>query len=153
MSFRKKKIDFLNDDILKKEHLYEEEKRSSEEVREDIIKRTSELLDMIRKGKSIEGLSKALVNPPYGKDIDDVKTKHMNTVFELLSSIKTNEILNAIKILNTEQQDVLMKYLYKGLMSPKIYNPTILLNWHEKLVEVAGNGCIVRAALTDMRTV
>lgn len=77
----------------------------------------------------------------------------MDTIFELLSSIKPNEISDVIKTLNTEQQDVLMKYLYKGFADPKSYNPAILLNWHEKLVKAAGHGCIVRSVLTDMRTV
>ncbi|KAG4300779.1 hypothetical protein PCANB_002863 [Pneumocystis canis] len=154
MSFRNANLDnLLEDDILKKEDLYKQEERSPEEIREDISKKESELLSMMRKGKAAEALSKALINPPYGKDINDVKKQHMNTVFELLSSIKPNEIRNTTQTLNIEQQDVLMKYLYKGLSDPKTYNPAILLTWHEKLVEVAGHGCIVRSVLTDLRTV
>ncbi|KAG5519339.1 hypothetical protein PMAC_001964 [Pneumocystis sp. 'macacae'] len=154
MSFRHANIDIFTDkDKLKKEDLYQKEEQSPEEVQEDISKRTPELLYMVKKGKAVEALGKALINPPYGKDIDDIKIIHMNTVFETLSSIKPNEILNTIKAFNIEQQDVLMKYLYKGLSNPKAYNSTILLNWHEKLVEVAGYGCIVRSALSDLRTV
>ncbi|KTW32789.1 uncharacterized protein T551_00274 [Pneumocystis jirovecii RU7] len=153
MSFRHVNIDIYNEDKLKKEDLYQREERSPEEVREDISKRTPELLCMIRKGKAVEALSKALIDPPYGEDIDDIKIIHMNTVFETLSSIKPSEILDTIKTFSVEQRDVLMKYLYKGLSNPKTYNSTILLNWHEKLVEVAGYGCIMRSALSDLRTV
>ncbi|EMR10518.1 hypothetical protein PNEG_01228 [Pneumocystis murina B123] len=152
MSFRQKQIDIYNNDRLKKEDLFEKEKRLPDEIREDISKRTPILLGMILQGKAVEALIQALINPPYG-DVDDAKKRHMDTIFELLSSIKPNEIPNVIKTLNTEQQDVLMKYLYKGFTDPKSYNPAILLNWHEKLVKTAGYGCIVRSALTDMRTV
>ncbi|KAG4306277.1 hypothetical protein PORY_000265 [Pneumocystis oryctolagi] len=168
MSFRHTNIDIykqIASDVLKREDLYQKEEQSPEEIRENISKRTPELLDMIKKGKTVEALVKALIDPPYGNDLEDVKVKkkkhkkdiynkkYMNTIFEILSSIKPSEILNTTKILTVEQQDVLMKYLYKGLADPKTYNPTVLLNWHEKLVEIAGHGCIVRSAFTDLRTV
>ncbi|KTW31483.1 hypothetical protein T552_00126 [Pneumocystis carinii B80] len=152
MSFRQKQVDIYNSDILKKEDLFEKEERSADEIREDISKRTPILTGMILKGKAIEALVEALINPPYG-DVDDAKKQHMDTIFEILSSIKPNEISNVVETLSTEQQDVLMKYLYKGFTDPKSYNPAILLNWHEKLVKAAGHGCIVRSALTDMRVV
>ncbi|KAG5440085.1 hypothetical protein PCK2_000597 [Pneumocystis canis] len=132
MSFRNTDIHLLQEDLLTKEDLYQQEERSPEEIQEDISKRALELISMMRKGKAVEALSKALVNPPYGKNINDIKKQHMNTIFELLSSIKPNEIRNTTQTLNIEQQDVLMKYLYKGLSDPKTYNPAILLTWHEK---------------------
>lgn len=79
----------------------------------------------------------------------------------------------------TEALDVLMKYIYKGMAqtsavpsAPKASpQPTgfsqihsrggaegggqamsVLLSWHEKLVEIAGPGCIMRV-MTDRRTV
>ncbi|PWY92480.1 Arp2/3 complex 16 kDa subunit ARPC5 [Aspergillus heteromorphus CBS 117.55] len=81
----------------------------------------------------------------------------------------------------SERADCLMKYLYKGMASPapssgsKSVSPqstggfsqiqgrnlgeggggqqmSVLLNWHEKLVEVTGTGSIVRV-MTDRRTV
>ncbi|KAL6713471.1 hypothetical protein ACLMJK_008936 [Lecanora helva] len=80
-----------------------------------------------------------------------------------------------------ETLDVLMKYLYKGMSqqsssstgSSRALTPqatgfsqissrgggegggqamSVLLSWHEKLVEIAGPGCIVRV-MTDRRTV
>lgn len=80
----------------------------------------------------------------------------------------------------TEMADCLMKYIYKGMaqatppsgskgMSPQStgfsqiqgrvgaaegsgHAMSVLLSWHEKLVEIAGLGCIVRV-MTDRRTV
>ncbi|MCJ1372559.1 hypothetical protein MMC20_003784 [Loxospora ochrophaea] len=81
----------------------------------------------------------------------------------------------------TELLDVLMKYIYKGMSrtspsssaSTRTISPqstgfsqiqsrsggegggqamSVLLSWHEKLVEIAGPGCIVRV-MTDRRTV
>jgi len=81
----------------------------------------------------------------------------------------------------TEALDVLMKYLYKGMShtsqptsaSSRTISPqhtgfsqihsrgggegggqamSVLLSWHEKLVEIAGQGSIVRV-MTDRRTV
>jgi len=81
-----------------------------------------------------------------------------------------------------ETLDVLMKYLYKGMSqspsssssaSSRALTPqatgfsqigsrgggegggqamSVLLSWHEKVVEIAGAGCIVRV-MTDRRTV
>ncbi|KAF1972008.1 Arp2/3 complex 16 kDa subunit ARPC5 [Bimuria novae-zelandiae CBS 107.79] len=79
----------------------------------------------------------------------------------------------------TEALDVLMKYIYKGMaqtsgastsrnITPQATGfsqihargggegggqaMSVLLSWHEKLVEIAGPGCIVRV-MTDRRTV
>ncbi|KAF2795213.1 Arp2/3 complex 16 kDa subunit ARPC5 [Melanomma pulvis-pyrius CBS 109.77] len=79
----------------------------------------------------------------------------------------------------TEALDVLMKYIYKGMAHTSAASTTtkitpqatgfsqvhssrsgegggqamsVLLSWHEKLVEIAGPGCIVRV-MTDRRTV
>jgi len=79
----------------------------------------------------------------------------------------------------TEALDVLMKYVYKGMAQSSAAQPTkhitpqatgfsqihsrstgegggqamsVLLSWHEKVVEIAGPGCIVRV-MTDRRIV
>lgn len=80
----------------------------------------------------------------------------MQTVLEVLSSIKSLEMANFLKDLygsegGVELCDVLMKYLYKG-MAVGGSNMSVLLSWHERVVEVAGEGSIVRV-MTDRRTV
>ena len=57
----------------------------------------------------------------------------------------------------TELLDVLMKYLYKGMKDASAGagsggKMSVLLSWHEKVVDVAGEGSIVRC-MTDRRTV
>ena len=54
----------------------------------------------------------------------------MQTVLEVLLSAKTGDILNLVKGLATEQQDNLMKYVYRGMASPDIYSSASLLQWH-----------------------
>ncbi len=50
----------------------------------------------------------------------------------LKSFSNSNEIENAVKSLDSEQIDVLMKYIYKGFdKEPKSSNT--FLSWHEKV--------------------
>jgi hypothetical protein len=50
----------------------------------------------------------------------------------LRSFTNSNEIENAVKSLNIDAIDVLMKYVYKGFeKEPK--DSGLLLNWHEKV--------------------
>jgi len=69
---------------------------------------------------------------------------------EVLNSTKATA--DFVKSLATEQQDILMKYIYRGMASPDLYNSAVLLNWHERVTEVAGVGCIVRV-ITDRKAV
>jgi len=50
---------------------------------------------------------------------------------EVLNSTKATT--DFVKSLTIEQQDVLMKYIYRGMASPDLYNSAGLLNWHEKV--------------------
>ncbi len=52
---------------------------------------------------------------------------------DVLNSIKATDIPSLLKLLSTEQQDILMKYIYRGMALPKLYNSAVLLNWHEKV--------------------
>lgn len=107
-------------------------------------------------GQFNEALSLALDSAPY---VSDQKTKdlHTETFFEILCSIKNNHNLNElstfIKSLNQEQQDTLIKYLYKTMnTSYGAKQGGLLLTWFEKTVEITGLGPIVRF-MSDRRTV
>jgi actin related protein 2/3 complex subunit 5 len=50
---------------------------------------------------------------------------------EVLNSTKAT--IDLAKSLSTEQQDILMKYIYRGMASPDLHNSAVLLNWHEKV--------------------
>lgn len=46
---------------------------------------------------------------------------------------RASDIPQVVKSLSTEQQDVLMKYLYAGMGKPEQFNSSVLLTWHEKV--------------------
>ncbi|OLL25058.1 Actin-related protein 2/3 complex subunit 5 [Neolecta irregularis DAH-3] len=144
-SFRKIDIDAFGDDHVTEEELYPPDLPSSDDVYADVQGRTEQVRSLLRRGDVHSALPLVLANPPYGVRNESAKEIHSHTVMEVLSSIKASEITILLKQLSPDDNDVLMKYLYKGMASPETYNMAVLLNWHEKLVEVAGNGAIVRA--------
>lgn len=68
----------------------------------------------------------------------------------ILLATRAGDMASVTKELTIEQQDVLMAYIYKGLGHPEKYASGTLLQWHDKLAETAGTGCIVRV-LSDKR--
>lgn len=108
-------------------------------------------------GQFQQALELALDNAPYIADLPQTKEMHAKTVFEILCSIKNNnnvsELGQFVKSLNQEQQDTLIKYLYKSMSEPYGQKQGgLLLNWFEKTVEITGVGAIARY-MTDRRTV
>ena len=59
----------------------------------------------------------------------------LNTVLLILNSTKATEIPGILRTLDTDQQDTLMKYLYKGMGAKGLAdaNGSVLLSWHEKV--------------------
>ncbi|KAH8670196.1 actin-related protein 2/3 complex subunit 5 [Tricladium varicosporioides] len=144
---------------------------------------------LLRGGDAEGALRGALEMAPYGGN-DAVKEVHLQTVTEVLQSIKASEMTPMLqRIFKTEggsdALDVLMKYLYKGMAASAKATPSrgstispqstgagfsqmggrpgaqsessgaamsVLLSWHEKVVEVAGLGCVGRC-MTDWRKV
>jgi len=51
----------------------------------------------------------------------------------VLNAIKSTDIAPHIAGLDRDGQDTLMKYLYKGMEQPAMYNTGVLLIWHEKV--------------------
>ncbi|KAG0083676.1 hypothetical protein BGZ92_010563 [Podila epicladia] len=155
MSFRKIDIDALEEDAFNQDELdFQEigECLPRHEVEAQVNSRAQDVRSLLQRGNTSAALSKALENPPYGKDLDAAKARNIQTVMDVLSSIKLIEAPQMVKALTPEEQDVLMKYLYAGMAAPEQNNSGTLLVWHEKLTEVAGQGCIVRV-ITDRRTV
>ena len=107
-------------------------------------------------GQFLPALQTALDTPPY---VSDQKTKnlHTETVFEVLASIKNNHNINEfptfVSQLSSDQQDTLIKYIYK-IMSTNYgaKHGALLLSWFEKTVDVTGMGPVVRF-YSDRRTV
>ncbi|KAJ3107333.1 Actin- protein 2/3 complex subunit 5 [Phlyctochytrium bullatum] len=99
-------------------------------------------------GAYSEAVRRSLENPPLGRDIQGIKDKNLAVVMEAVSSVKATDISNVVKTLNSAELDVLLKFIYRGFASPDLFNATVLLAWHEKVVEAGGVGSIMRV-LTD----
>ncbi|KAI1330681.1 actin-related protein 2/3 complex subunit 5 [Xylariaceae sp. FL0255] len=145
---------------------------------------------LLRGGDSEGALRGCLESPVYNGS-EAAKDAHLQTVIEVLQSIKTSDMSPMLERIygspgGSELIDVLMKYLYKGMAggstsggAPRTPTRTVtpqatgfsqmsgrpggaegstgaamsvLLNWHEKAVNVAGLGSIQRC-MTDWRRV
>ena len=52
---------------------------------------------------------------------------------EALLACRANDMTAIVKSLSVDQVDILMKYIYRGMASPDLFNSGILLQWHEKV--------------------
>ncbi|XP_058632212.1 actin related protein 2/3 complex, subunit 5-like, b isoform X1 [Onychostoma macrolepis] len=73
-------------------------------------------------------------------------------VLKVLTSFKSSDIEPAVKSLDKNGVDLLMRYIYKGFERPTENSSAILLQWHEKAFAVGGLGSIVRV-MTARKTV
>ncbi|KAF9221815.1 actin-related protein ARPC5 [Gyrodon lividus] len=154
MSFRKIDIDAYDEDVLQESELYDPDPRLPTQVLNDAKQKQAAVRSSLNKGDIIGALSIALDSPPYGPSVEEAKNLALQTVVSVLNSTKATDIPNVLRSLSQDEQDTLMKYIYKGMGMPGWgdVSGSVLLGWHEKLTEVAGTGCIVRV-MTDRRTV
>lgn len=54
-------------------------------------------------------------------------------LLEVFNVTKSSDVAAIVKSLSLEEQDVLMKFIYKGLASPELGTSAVLLGWHEKV--------------------
>jgi actin related protein 2/3 complex subunit 5 len=83
------------------------------------------------------------------------KNIHLKTVVDILLVIRSSDITPAVEQLSSEEQNVLIKYLYKGMgstLGQSHGNGGILLTWFEKTVDITGQGPIIRY-MSDRRVV
>ncbi|RKO95871.1 hypothetical protein CXG81DRAFT_7785, partial [Caulochytrium protostelioides] len=106
----------------------------------------------LQRSDTFTAVTTALQAPPVGKDVQALKDANTQTVLEALMAVRQADMGAIVAKLPQEQVDVLMKYIYRGMASPEVYNAATLLAWHEKTVEVGGLGCVSRV-LTDRNTV
>lgn len=108
----------------------------------------------LTKGQFLDALKVALGNPPYLAS-QTRKDSYNEMMFEVLISIKNNnsDVGQFIKQLDSDEQDTLVKYLYK-IMSTSYGSKQggVLLIWFEKTIEITGLGPIIRF-MNDRRTV
>lgn len=51
----------------------------------------------------------------------------------VLTAMKSNEMESAVRILDKNDQDILMKYIYRGFAEPTEASSAVLLTWHERV--------------------
>ncbi|XP_016333678.1 actin related protein 2/3 complex, subunit 5-like, b [Sinocyclocheilus anshuiensis] len=111
-----------------------------------------EVENLIRQGDMMAALHIALRNPPINSRNPAIKERAQAVVLRVLTSFKSSDIEPAVKSLNKNGVDLLMKYIYKGFERPTENSSAILLQWHEKAFAVGGLGSIVRV-MTARKTV
>ncbi|KAL4609335.1 actin-related protein 2/3 complex subunit 5-like protein [Arapaima gigas] len=94
----------------------------------------------------------ALRNPPINSKNPAIKEWAQTVVLKVLTSFRSNDIEQAVRSLDKNGVDLLMKYIYRGFEKPSENSSAILLQWHEKALAVGGLGSIVRV-LTARKTV
>ena len=62
------------------------------------------------------------------------KDRNFSVVLDVLTRFRTNEVEKAVKTLDSDQIDMLMKYIYRGFQEPTENSCGILLVWHEKVI-------------------
>lgn len=62
-----------------------------------------------------------------------LQDKAFGIVLRVLTAVKSAEVEKAVKILDKNEQDVLMKYIYRGFAEPTEGSSAVLLTWHEKV--------------------
>ncbi|KAB5567884.1 hypothetical protein PHYPO_G00237930 [Pangasianodon hypophthalmus] len=107
---------------------------------------------LIRQGDMMTAFHVALKNPPINSKNPAVKERAQAVVLRVLTSFKSSDIEPAVKSLDKNGVDLLMKYIYRGFEKPSDNSSAILLQWHEKAFAVGGLGSIVRV-LTARKSV
>lgn len=117
-----------------------------------VQQQVSQLKSFATSGDIASAIQLVTSDPPYGAD-DSTKSLYFRAVLETLTQVRQADIANVVKQLQPQQQDVLIKYLYKGMSVPEGQRQGgILLAWFEKLTQVAGVQPVMHY-LTDRRTV
>ena len=119
---------------------------------EDQGPQDGEVSSLLAGGKNQAALQYVLNSAPVMSKNQQVKDKALQLTMKVILSFKSAEIDQAVKSLNQDQLDVLMKYIYKGFEIPSEGSSAILLSWHEKTFAIGGLGSIVRV-LTDRKRV
>ena len=100
-----------------------------------------------------QALKISLSNPPVGSKSQELKELNCQLVSGAIGAISDGDIDSTIKGLALEDLDVLMKYIYKILADKDDCSRSgQMLKWHAKVLEVSGQGGIVRV-MTDRKTV
>lgn len=141
-NFRKVNVDDLDEDRFQDD---------AGETQETAGPSEADVQNLLNGKKSNDALKLILKDPPYNAN-DSEKKRLLALLLRVLSQYKAADIEAAVKTLSNEEQDSLLKFIYKGFSEPTDSSCGSLLAWHEKVVAVTGNGAIMRV-LTDRKSV
>jgi actin related protein 2/3 complex subunit 5 len=135
------------------------DKYSEDNYKEDVENETitegpkeSEVNSLISQNKQIDALKYVLANSPLGNKNQAVRDAALTLALRVMLSFKTSQIEEAVKQLDYEQRDILMKYIYRGFEVPNEKSSAQLLVWHDRVFNQSGVGSVVRV-LTDKKKV
>ncbi|XP_076867410.1 actin related protein 2/3 complex, subunit 5-like, b isoform X1 [Brachyhypopomus gauderio] len=103
-------------------------------------------------GEMMTAFRAVLRNPPINSKSPAIKERAQLVVLKVLTSFRSSDIEPAVKSLDRDGVDLLMKYIYRGFEKPSENSSAILLHWHEKAFAAGGLGSIVRV-MTSRKTV
>ncbi|SCV73109.1 BQ2448_7034 [Microbotryum intermedium] len=174
-SFRRLDVDQYDPDRVLPHELYTPDPRPPHQVLDDTHAKAANVRASLQRGDLGTALHEVLDQPPYGDGVQQAKTIALQSVLSILNSTRSTDIPQLIQALDPNEkvvracallrwhvlvdqlirvslttQATLMKYLYKAMENLGETSGNVVLGWHEKLVQVAGTGCIVRV-MTDRR--
>lgn len=105
---------------------------------QEITPKISQLRSLASSGDSKSAVALAVSDPPYSGD-ENTKAEYFKAVLETLTQVRQADIAGVVSGLTSEQQDTLVKYLYKAMSIPEGQKQGgILLAWFERVTQVAG---------------
>ncbi|GAB6031492.1 hypothetical protein CHUAL_009266 [Chamberlinius hualienensis] len=148
--FRKIDVDQYDEEKYKEEDQLENQSPSTGPNETELT--TLIYLNISCNGRCIDALKLVLKSAPLGCKNQAVKDSALSLVLRVLMGIKASQMEEAVKSLDRDMIDTLMKYIYRGFEQTTEKNSGHLLTWHEKVFAVGGVGSIVRV-LTDRKRV
>ena len=132
--------------------LYNEDNYQEEQEAEDTSSAfdTDAITSLLSSNKNVEALKLFLSSSPAGLKDSGLKQSARDLSVRILMGVKASQIESAVKELDKDSLDTLMKFIYAGFENPNEGSSAHLLVWHEKVFTATGLGSIVRV-LADKR--
>ncbi|KAG6377797.1 actin-related protein 2/3 complex subunit 5 [Boletus reticuloceps] len=130
MSFRKIDVDAYDEDVLQDTELYAPDPREPAQV----------LSDTKQKQLAVRSALNKCVTPALSLWLVNLA---LQIVVSVLNSTKSTDVPSILRSLSQDEQDTLMKYVYKGMGMPGWgdVSGSVLLGWHEKSGWVVDRDC------------
>ena len=141
----------VNVDELDEEH-YRDEPDQELGLGSAVAAREAKVKKLVQMGNLVEALVTALESPPMSCKEHPIKKRNAGIVLDVLPRFRPSEIEKTVAMLDNDQIDTLMKYIYRGFEEPTDRLCANLLVWHQHAVSSRGLGSIMRV-LTSRKTV